>query len=65
MSLAKIYGVAWLVLVGTALGFIAAGSWSNTVTMVLGFALSVLAGAGILVVYPVMINEEVAANRGR
>lgn len=63
MLLAKVYAIAWLTVIAAALIFIFAQNMTNTVTMILGFAASVLVGAGMLVVYPVVMNEEVASQR--
>ena len=59
MKVLKMYCLSWLLLAAVALGAYLAGSLASGAILVLGFAASVLAGSGLLVVYPVLLHEEV------
>ena len=59
MLVTKIYAAAWLVMTAIAAVVFMAGTLTPAATIALGFAASVLAGAGLLVVYPVLMAEDV------
>ena len=63
MLVAKIYAVAWLSVAGLTSLLILTGTLTSAAVVVLGFMASVLAGAGMLVVYPVLMNEDLALQR--
>jgi hypothetical protein len=59
----KIYGLMWLLVAAAAGVFYLTDSFTYAVTMVLGFAATALGGAGLLVVYPILMSERVRAER--
>lgn len=63
MLIAKFYGLMWLVVAGAAGLLYAAGAFTFGATITLGFLASVLAGAGMLAVYPALMNEDIRSQR--
>jgi hypothetical protein len=61
MFIARIYGFLWLFVAATAGVFYLTGSFNPAVTLVFGFIVSVLAGAGMLAVYPAVMTERVSS----
>jgi hypothetical protein len=61
MFAARTYGLLWLFAAVAGGLLYLTNSFGLTATMVYGFAVSVLAGAGILVVYPALLHERVSA----
>lgn len=59
MFLTKIYGISWLLVVVTAAAMFLTGTLTNVATLILGFIASVLTGAGMLVIYPALMNEDI------
>jgi hypothetical protein len=62
MWLVRIYALVWLAVASAVAVLHATDAMGIAATMVLGFTASVLAGMGILTVYPVLMAERV---RGR
>ena len=62
MRALKMYGLSWLVLAAVVLAVYLAGSLTSEAIVVLGFAASVLTGSGLLVVYPVLLHEDVVGH---
>lgn len=60
MMIARIYGLMWLFVAAIAGALYLTDSFTFAATMILGFTTSVLAGAGLLVVYPVLMTERVS-----
>lgn len=63
MLIARIYGLMWILVVAAAVALYLTSSFSFGMTMILGFTASVLAGAGMLVVYPALMTEDIASER--
>lgn len=63
MLLARIYGQSWVLIAAVAGAFYLTDSFTYGLTMILGFIASVLAGAGLLAVYPAMMTEDVSSGR--
>ncbi len=61
MLTAKIYGLLWLFVAAAAGVFYLTGSFDSATTLVFGFIVSVLAGAGLLVVFPAVMTERVSS----
>ncbi|HKP70494.1 MAG TPA: hypothetical protein VJV05_14495 [Pyrinomonadaceae bacterium] len=57
MFVAKVYGYLWLV--GMAVGTVLylTDSFDSTSTLFFGYFVSVLAGAGLLVVFPAIVSD--------
>lgn len=62
MRVAKIYGLMCLLVTAGAVTVYLTGSFNFATTMILGFLASVLAGTGMLVVYPALMSEEVSSD---
>jgi hypothetical protein len=63
MLVARVYGVSFILVAG-AIGILyVTDSFTFGTSMVLGFIASVLAGAGLLVVYPALMTERVSLER--
>ena len=59
MQIAKIYGlVLFLVTAAVVTGYLT-DSFGFATTLILGFIASILAGTGLLVVYPALMSEDV------
>ena len=63
MLTARIYVLLWLLLTAVAVNTFLNDSFSYGTTMILGFSASILAGAGLLVVYPALLTERVSSWR--
>lgn len=63
MLVARLYGVMWFLTAAVGGALYLTDSLTFATTMILGFIASVLAGAGILVVYPTMMTEHVSQHR--
>lgn len=63
MLLAKIYAVSWVLVAGMIGIFYFTDSFTYASAIVLGFITSILGGAGLLVVYPVLMSEDVSSER--
>jgi hypothetical protein len=61
MRVAKLYGLLWAVAAFAITGLYLTDSFNTTTSIILGFFVSVLAGSGLLVVYPALMTERVAA----
>jgi hypothetical protein len=61
MLAARIYGLLWLLVMSAAVAVYLTDSFSFGTTMILGFIASILAGTGILTVYPALMHEEISA----
>lgn len=61
MLTARIYGLLWLLVMAAAATVYLTDSFSFATTMVLGFVASVLAGTGLLTVYPALLTERVSS----
>ena len=61
--MAKIYGLMCLLVTAVAAALYLIDSFNFATTMILGFIASVLAGAGLLVVYPALMTEDVSSAR--
>ncbi|HEY8560382.1 MAG TPA: hypothetical protein VIL74_08385 [Pyrinomonadaceae bacterium] len=59
--MAKIYGLLWLSVAAAAGVFYLTGSFNTAVTLIFGFIVSVLAGAGMLAVFPAVMTERVSS----
>lgn len=59
MELLKLYGISWLLLLGVVSTLYLLGSLGSTEILIVGFAASILNGAGLLVVYPVLLHGEI------
>lgn len=57
MLVARIYGLIWLFMaaIGAVLYF--TGSFNSAATIIYGFIVSILGGAALLVVFPVLMTE--------
>ena len=60
MLMARKYGLLWLFVAAAAGVFYLTGSFNPAVTLGFGFIVSVLAGAGMLAVYPAVMSERVS-----
>ena len=58
MKVLKLYGASWIVIAAMVLMLYQFGSLTSEAILIVGFAASVLTGAGLLVVYPVLLHEE-------
>ena len=63
MMIAKIYTLMWVLVVTVIAALYLTDSFTFGTTIVLGFTASVLAGAGLLVVYPALMTEDVSSGR--
>ncbi|MDQ3750034.1 MAG: hypothetical protein M3367_13645 [Acidobacteriota bacterium] len=63
MLIARIYGLLCLLVAAAAVAVYLTGSFTIATTVILGFIASVLAGAGMLVVYPALLTERVSSRR--
>jgi hypothetical protein len=63
MLAARIYGLLWLLVMAAAAAVYLTDSFSFETTMILGFIASILAGTGILTVYPALMTEAVSSER--
>ena len=63
MLIARIYGLLWLLVMAAAVTVYLTGSFNFATTMILGFIASVLAGAGMLAVYPALMTEDVSSTK--
>lgn len=63
MKTLKLYGAGWIVIAAIVLMLYQFGSLTSEAILILGFATSVLAGAGLLVVYPVLLHEDVGRHQ--
>ena len=63
MLLARIYGLMCLLVMAGAVTVYLTDSFNFATTMILGFIASVLAGTGILTVYPALMTEDVSSGR--
>ena len=63
MRIAISYAFMSLIVAAVAVGSFIVGPESNAATIVLGFAASVFAGAGLLAVYPVLMSRDLAQQR--
>ena len=61
MRLTRLYGFLWMVAAVATTGLYLTDSFNTTTSITLGFFVSVLTGAGLLVVYPALMTERVAA----
>lgn len=61
MLAARIYGLLWLLVTAAAVAVYLTDSFSFGTTIILGFIASVLAGTGILTVYPALMKEDVSS----
>lgn len=63
MIVARIYAVGWLLLLSLAAVLFFTGTFTSAAVVAVGFIASVLTGAGMLVVYPVLMNEDLRLQR--
>jgi hypothetical protein len=63
MLAARIYGLLWLIVMAAAVTVYLTGSFSFATTMLLGFIASILAGTGMLTVYPALMKDDVSSGR--
>lgn len=63
MLAARIYGLLWLLVMSAAVAVYLTDSFSFETTIILGFIASILAGTGMLTVYPALMKEDVASGR--
>jgi hypothetical protein len=63
MKMLKLYGSSWFVIAAIVFVLYQAGNLTSEAILVLGFAASVLTGAGLLVVYPVLLHEDLGRHR--
>ena len=63
MRIAKIYGLMCLLVTAVAVTLYLTDYFNFATTMILGFIASVLAGAGLLVVYPAVMTEDISSGR--
>lgn len=59
MLITRIYALSWILVAGAVGVLYLTGSLTYGTVMFSGFITSVLAGAGLLVVYPVLMTEKV------
>ena len=63
MMVARIYALMCLLVMAGAVAMYLTDSFNFATTIVLGFIASVLTGAGLLVVYPALMTEDVSSMR--
>jgi hypothetical protein len=63
MLVARIYGLMCLFVMAGAVAVYLTDSFNFGTTMILGFIASILAGAGMLTVYPALMREDVSSGR--
>ena len=63
MLIARIYALSWILVVGAVGVLHVTDSFTYGTAMILGFVASILAGAGLLVVYPAMLTERFSSGR--
>ena len=63
MLLLRIYGLVWALAAAAGAALYFTDSFTLATTMALGFLVSVLAGAFLLVVYPSMMSQSLSAGR--
>ena len=63
MLVARVYGVSFILVAGAIGVLYLTDSFTFGTSMILGFIASVLAGAGLLTVYPALMTERVSAWR--
>jgi ABC-type nickel/cobalt efflux system permease component RcnA len=63
MLAARIYGLMCLLVMTGAVAVYLTDSFNFATTVILGFIASILAGTGLLTVYPALMTERISAER--
>jgi hypothetical protein len=63
MRMLKVYGLGWALIAAIVGVLYQTDSLTSEAILVLGFAASVLTGSGLLVVYPVLLHEDIGQPR--
>lgn len=63
MLLARIYGFLWLLAAFVGGGLYLSDSFNAVTSIIFGFSVALLAGAGLLVVFPAMMSDRVSSER--
>jgi hypothetical protein len=63
MTIAKIYGLMSLLVMAGAVAVYLTDSFNFATAVILGFIASILAGTGMLTVYPALMHEDISSGR--